>query len=234
MQYDLFADQELYVQTPFTDCVVCLVGSFSVSTKQLVKKLCEMGADCKPSTKISRNVHYVIVGDNPPADQMEYLRNLNFHGYYPRLLSERDYQDICKGHYAPYQVPKNIQKTLHLTLQHFLTSHPTLQPGENLLYTHELFVAPDTQTPQEILFQQLGDLGIYANSYIDDTTDFIIISENSLQHLQEGHTDATLQYIEQQYNASHTQTYRYTMLSEKELLNWIGATTTPFNANIPT
>lgn len=224
MQYDLFADQGVDFQTPFTDRVVCLVGSFHLPIKQLAKKISEMGADCKPSTKISRNVHFVLMGDNPPAEQLEYLRMLNFHGFYPRILSEKDFQDICNGHYAPYMVPEKIQKTLHLSLQHFLTSHPTLRPQENQLYTHELFVASDTHTPQDMLYQQLGDRGIYANGYMDDTTDIIIISDASLQHLQEGQTDATLQYIEQQYNESHTQTYRYTMLCEKELLDWLAAT----------
>lgn len=234
MQYDLFADQELDLQTPFTNRIVCMVGSFRTSPKQIAKKLCEMGADCKPSTKISRNVHYVLVGDNPPSDQMEYLRTLNFHGFYPRILNEKDYHNICKGHYASYQVPEEIEKTLHLTLQHFLTSHPTLRPGENQLYTHEFFVAADTCTPQNVLFQQLGDRGIYANGYMDDTTDYLVISEASLQHLQEGNTDSTLQYIEQQYNASHTQTYRYAMLSEQELLDWLNASTSLENTNTTT
>ena len=224
MQYDLFADQEFVTQTPFTGRTVCVLGTFTLPTKQLIKQLCEMGADCKPTTKVSRNVHFVLVGENPPLEQIEALRNLNFNGYMPRIISEMDFHEIRNGHYASYEVPEKIQKTLHLTLSHYTTLHPTLDPTVNSLYTREIFVAPDTRTPQETFFQKLGDKGIYANTYIDDTTDMIIISADSLQRLKEGKSDNTIQYIEQQYNLASTQTFRYVILCEDEVLAWLIAT----------
>ena len=58
-------------------------------------------------------------------------------------------------------------------------------------------------------------------TYIDDTTDILVISNDSLRHLQEGKTDDTLRYIEQQYNQSRAQAFRFVMTSEAELLAWL-------------
>ena len=67
----------------------------------------------------------------------------------------------------------------------------------------------------------LGNNGIYANAYIYETTDIIVLSDRSVQHLREGLSDDTLHYIQQQYNQSRAQTFRFRMTSESELLTWI-------------
>lgn len=223
MQYDLFADLEVDTTTPFTDRIVCVLGTFSIPTKQLISKICSMGGECKASTKVSRNVHYILIGQNVPGEQLDYLRTVNFHGYYPRILTESDFQAISQGHYAGYEVAQTIQKQLHLTYQHYLTLRPQLKAHSTILYTSELYVAPDTHTPQAELFQRLGDRGIYANAYIDDTTDYIVISDATLHRLEQGEGDEVLHYIEQRYNASHTQSYRYAILSESDVLQWLNA-----------
>ena len=64
--------------------------------------------------------------------------------------------------------------------------------------------------------------GVYANAYIDDTTDALVISDASLQRLRDGQTDDSLHYIEQCYNQSRSQAFRYVMTSEGELLAWLG------------
>lgn len=217
MQLDLFADQPVDTSTPFTDRVVCIVGTFRLPQKQLIKRITEMGGDCKATTKVSRNVHYVLMGENAPMEQCEALRTLNFNGYQPRVLGQTELDEILAGRYDAYRVPQTITKDLHLNLQHYLALHPTLDNQSNMLYTRELYVAPDTLTPQMELYQQLGNRGIYANPYIDDTTDYIVISDASLARLQRGETDETLRYIEEQYNASRSPAYRYVMLSESEV-----------------
>ena len=91
----------------------------------------------------------------------------------------------------------------------------------NTLYTRELFVPSDTRTPQDELYQKLGDHGIYANSYIDDTTDVIVLSDLTLERLKAGETDDTIRTIEKAYDESRSQTFRFVLTSEHELLEWL-------------
>ena len=219
MQYELFSDSDFQQETPFTRRYVCLLGSFHTATKALQKKLQALGADVKPG--LSRNLHYVVLGRNVPAESLEHLQQLAYHGYQPKELSESNLDDILQGHYNPYFVPEQTSKDLHLTLRHYLSAQVQYDSGDNPLYMEELYLAPDTEIPQGEFYQMLGNLGIYANAYIDDTTDIIVLSDRSVQHLREGKSNDTLRYIEQQYNKSRAQTFRFRMTSEGELLAWI-------------
>ena len=141
-----------------------------------------------------------------------------YNGYKPKVLNENDLESILAGHYSQYIVPEQITKDLHLTFQHFLNNRFRYEDGMNPLYMKELYLAPDVPAD---FFQMLGNRGVYANTYIDDTTDALVISNTSLRHLQEGQTDECLHYIEQQYNKSRAQAFRFTMTSEGELLAWL-------------
>ena len=219
MQYELFGDSDFQQETPFTHRSVCLLGTFRTPTKNLQKRLQALGAEVK--TGLSRNLHYAVLGENVPAEARERLEGLAFHGYQPRVLTESEMEDIFGGHYSPYFVPEQTAKDLHLTLRHYQNARLSYEGSMNPLYTKELYLVPDTQTPQLQLYQMLGNRGIYANAYIDDTTDVLVISDNSLQHLRDGQTDESLRYIEQQYNQSRAQTFRFRMTSEGELLSWL-------------
>lgn len=221
-QLDLFSDDSFSVDTPFTERVVCVLGTFSMPQKQLFLRLKQMGAECKPGLRVSRNVHFVLVGNNPPQEQLDYLQTLAFHGFVPRVLHQQELDDIFQGHYAPYRVDKRIRKDLRLTYQHYEQFRLDLYSRQNLLYTRELYVAPDTKIPSEEFYQLLGDRGIYANPYIDDTTDAIVISDASLERLKKGETDDVIHYIEGKYNATRSQNYHYTIISEGELVEWLG------------
>lgn len=219
MQYELFNDSEFQQETPFTRRSVCLLGTFRISTKTLQKKLQVLGAEIKQG--LSRNLHYAVMGRNVPADAMEHLQQLAFHGYQPKVLDENDLENILQGHYSHYFVPEQTQKDLHLTIRHYLNARLNYDENENPLYMKELYLAPDTEVPQAELYQMLGNRGIYANAYIDDTTDAIVISNRSLQHLRDGQSDEFLRYIEQQYNKSRAQTFRFRLTSEGEILAWL-------------
>lgn len=221
MQYSLFSDDDFVQPKPFQDRVVCILGTFRQSSKVIVQRFSELGSDCRISTKVSRNVHYVLMGEGIPFEQMNALNYLNFNGYYPRSLSQSDIDNILNGHYSSYIEPIEIKKDLHLTLQHYLQFKLDYSSSINPLYTRELFVAPDTSFPQNDLYQLLGDRGAYANSYIDDSTDIIVISDASVKNLRDGGTDDVLQLVERTYNTSRSQSYRYVMTSESELLTWL-------------
>ena len=216
---DLFQD---YVpETPFTDRVVYAIGHFRQSPRTLQGLLHSMGADFKPSVRLSRNVHYLLIGQDPPQDQLDYLQTLHFNGYHPRILYQAELDDILSGHYAGYQTPIEIQKHLRLTIAHYQQLHVDYSHELNPLYMHELFVSPDTITPQRQLYQMLGNRGIYANSYIDETTDVLLISNHTLRLLEQGETNDVITYIQQTYNSSRATAYRFVMTSEDELLSFL-------------
>lgn len=216
MQYELFSESDFQQETPFTRRSVCLLGNFHQNAKALRQKLQALGADIKQG--VSRNLHYVVLGKDVPTDALEYLQQMAYHGYQPKKLSESDLEDILQGHYTPYFVPEQTEKDLHLTFQHYLNTQVSYESSDNPLYMMELYLAPDTQPD---LYQMLGNRGIYANAYIDDTTEILVLSDNTLQHLREGKTDNTLHYIEQQYNQSRAQTFRFRLTSEDKLLAWL-------------
>lgn len=221
---ELFGESAQESQSPLAGRVVCMLGSFAQSSATMQRKLREQGADYKPSTRVSRNVHYVLVGRGAPQDQLDYLDTLAFNGYHPRVLRQPDWDAIQQGQWEEYRVPQQIEKHLHLTLRHYQSSRVDYSARMNPLYMRELYIAPDTETPQEQLYQLLGDRGIYANPYIDDSTDVLVISERTLDHLRQGETDEVLRAIESTYNASRAQQYRYVMTTERELVQWLTET----------
>lgn len=218
MQYELFSEADFQQETPFIGRSVCLLGTFRMAPKAIQQKLQALGADIKQG--LSRNLHYVVLGRNVSEESLEYLQQLAYNGYNPKVLNEADLEDILQGHYSPYVVPEQITKDLHLTLQHYLNARLSYE-GQNPLYMKELYLSPDTIVSQEEFYQMLGNRGIYANAYIDDTTDVIVLSDISFQHLKDGASDDTLRYIEQQYNQSRAQTFRFVMTNESELLEWL-------------
>lgn len=213
MQYELFSDADFQQESPFAGRAVCLLGGVP---KSLQQRIVALGAEIKQG--LSRNVHYVVLGKNPSADSLDYLQQLAYNGFKPKVLNGNDLEDILQGHYSPYVVPEQIRKDLHLTLQHYLNSRLSYEGAMNPLYMKELYLPPDAPTA---LYQMLGNRGIYANTYIDDTTDVVVISDSSLRHLQEDTSDDTLHYIEEQYNRSRAQAFRFVMTSEGELLAWL-------------
>lgn len=213
MQYELFSDADFQHDSPFRERAVYLAGSVPKSLRQ---SLIDAGADIRPT--LSRNVHYVVWGENVSAETQDSLQRLVYNGYNPKVLSPQDVSHILQGHTDQSVVPLQISKDLHLTFTHYLDARFRYDGSINPLYMKELYLAPDLPTE---LYQMLGNRGIYANAYIDDTTDVLVLSNDTLNHLREGSSDDTLRYIEQQYNASRSPAFRYVMTSEGELLAWL-------------
>lgn len=216
MQYELFSDEDFQNESPFAGRAVCLIGTFRWASKVLQQKLQGLGAEIKQG--ISRNLHYVVIGKDAPADTEERLWQLALHGFLPKVLNEQDIENIFEGQYSAYAVPEQIHKDLHLTYRHYLSLQFNFEEGGNPLYTKELYLPSDVQTD---LYQRLGNQGVYANPQINETTDVIVLTDASLRHLRDGQTDEALRYIEEQYNQSRAQTFRFRLTGESELLAWL-------------
>jgi len=220
MQYGFFTDEDFRQTTPFTDRVVCVVGNLGSNASSVRKRILDFGA-IEVRTSVSRGVHYVIMGNHVPDSHLSALDELNFNGYYPKVLHKAELDDIFAGHYAAYNTPSEVTKSLVLGIQHYNTLKAGLTPGVNSLYTEELFVPSSLQLSQPQLLQQLGDLGVYANSYIDDTTNILLLPDESISHLKEGTTDDVILYIQDSYNAMRAQNFAFQMIAESDILAWI-------------
>lgn len=216
MQYELFCDADFLQEQPLAGRSICLLGTFRQTSKALRQRLKDQGADVKQG--LSRGLHYVVLGENVPADTEDRLSQFAFHGYQLKVLNEQGLEDLLNAQDASAVVPEQIGKDLHLTYGHYLSLRLNYEERENPLYTKELYLPQDVQPA---LYQMLGNHGVYANAYIDDTTDVIVLSDASLLRLQEGQTDETLRYIERQYNQSRAQTFRFSLTSERELVEWL-------------
>ncbi len=220
MQYGFFTDEDFKQTTPFTDRVVCIVGNLGSNMSAVKKRILDFGA-IEVRTSVSRGVHYVIMGNDVPDSHLSALKELNFHGYYPKVLHKAELDDIFAGHYAAYNTPSELTKSLTLGIQHYNALKVELTPGVNSLYTEELYVPSSMHKSQPHLFQQLGDLGVYANNYIDDTTNILLLPDESISHLKEGTTDDVILYIQNSYNAMRAQNFAFQMISESDILAWI-------------
>ena len=218
MDLTLFGDS--YVpDTPFASRQVCISGTFRQPLRTLQQRLKQLGAEIVP--RPGRSVHYVLLGEQPSAEHANLLRSLAFNGFEPRTLRQAELDDILAGHYREYRVEAEIEKHLRLTIEHYEHLRVDFSRGLNPLYTRELYVSPHTLTPQSQLYQMLGDRGIYANPYIDDTTDVIVLGQAEMELLRQGQTDDVIEYIQQTYNQSRSLTFRYAMTSEPELLSFL-------------
>jgi hypothetical protein len=220
MQYGLFTDEDFRQSTPFTDRVVCLLGNLGVNLSSVRKRILDFGA-AEVRTSVSRGVHYVIVGDGVPEPQLTALEELNFHGYYPKVLHRADLDKIFSGHYSDYLTSPETVKALTLGLPHYNRLKAELTPGVNTLYTREMYVPFATQADSAVFYQQLGNMGIYANNYIDETTSLLLLPDSSLQHLREGVTDETILYIQNSYNNMRAQNFTFQLLAESDVCSWI-------------
>lgn len=209
-------EEDLY---PLTGRVVCVLGSFNQNMSIIQDFFQKKGAEFRPGAKPNRNTHYVLMGEQPPVQYVEYMQTMAFHGFCPRVLYQSDMDALLSGEdINRYLVPKDIRKNLKLSYQHYELSRVDFSKRMNPLYTHELFVASDTHIPTEQLYLLLGSRGVYANNYIDDSTDTILLSDACIERLRRGDTDDTIQYIEKTYNNSKSQYFRYSILSESDVL----------------
>ena len=220
MQYGFFTEEDFQQTTPFTDRVVCVIGNLGSNANAVRKRILDFGAT-EVRTSVSRGVHYVVIGDDVPDSQLSALSELNFHGYYPKVLHKAELNDIFSGHYTDYTTSPEIVKSLRLGIQHYNALKAELKPGLNSLYTEEVYVPAVTQNSQPMLCQQLGNMGIYANSYMDDATNLLLLPDASISHLKEGETDDVILYIQDSYNTMRAQNFVFQIVSESDMIAWL-------------
>lgn len=201
---------------PFYDRKVVITGDFCFERKVLAAKLKQMGADI--NTTISKKTHFVLIGENPGPSKMEKLDKLIHDGYNIRKIYEKDLLDILNGEGGIYAVSKQVVKNLDLTYNHYESHH--LNPFEQSISGKEIFVDGNIVSGRLYLKQLLGNLGAYANEELFPETNICLLSDDTIEVLQQGTKNDTIKYIQDTYNKEKSVTFDFNFMGLSNLLNY--------------
>ncbi len=227
-QLDLFSQAEIpeSIPCPIMGRRVVVAGEFPRGRQNMKSTLLRLGAADVRFDKPQRSTHFLVVGDNPPVDTMEYYRLYRHDGYNIRLLYLQDIQSIQDGNYRDYQVPETVGKQLRLNRDEVywtpasISGHkserlasPLVLDSMSELYGREIFVHPSISKAHPQLCQQIGNLGGYANDAMADDTDSIVVPASLPREI--------LQDVEDYYNASRAQQFNIPFIILEDLLQYI-------------
>ena len=227
-QLTLFDDLEMApaLQCPFVGRRVVVTGSFALGRQALRSSLLRMGAAEVKFDKLQRNAHFLLVGENPNEEALKYHRLYVHDGYNIMKLYADDLQRIQNGDYAPYQMPEEITKDLHLTEEHLFWKAPDIDGLKNqrlpspvaldslsVLYGREIYVHPSIMNDMPELAQLLGCMGAYANTEMDEMIDSILISTSMPVEI--------CRSIEESYNASRATLFNIPFIILEDLMSYV-------------
>ncbi len=225
-QLSLFGDTDFALPCPFLGRRIAVTGQFEQARPALRSTLLRMGAAEVKFDKLQRNTHFLLVGDAPNADVVNYWRLYVHDGFNIRLLSASDLQRIQAGDYGPYQVEETMTKSLHLTHEHLYWTAPEIIGLKNIrqtsplvlqdmdvLYGKEIFVHASLLARQPELAQLIGCLGGYANTEPADDTDCILMPSSMPREI--------CQAVEQYYNATRSTRFDTPFIILEDLIAYL-------------
>ena len=132
-QLSFFDDLEMTpaLQCPLIGRKVVVTGSFDQSRQVLRSTLMRLGASEVRYDKLQRNTHYLLVGETPDQEVINYWRLYVHDGYNICRIDAEDLRRIQNGDYTPYQTAEEITKQLHLTQEHVYWKAPEITTLKN-------------------------------------------------------------------------------------------------------
>lgn len=211
-QLSLFDNSDLGLPCPLQGRRVAVTGQFAMGRQALRGMLLRLGATDVKFDKLQRNTHFLLVGEAPDTDVINYWRLYVHDGYNIRRLSPDDLERIKAGDYAPYQVEEEVKKCVHLTREHLYWNAPAISGLRNVrrpsplslqdldvLYGLEIYAHPLLLGQYPELGQLVGCLGGYVNAEMADDTDCILMPEAMPREM--------CLAVEEYYNASRSQRF---------------------------
>lgn len=227
-QLSLFdnTNEPLFTPCPLLGKKVVVTGSFTQGRQSLRSTLLRLGASEVRYDKLQRNTHFFLTGDNPDIEAENSWRTYVHDGYNIRRISAEDLEKIQNGIYAPYQMPDEIIKELHITQEHLYWVAPEISSLKNLrqvspisldsnnvLYNLEIYIHHSILAQKPNLAQALGCLGAYANTDMDDNTNCILTPKDLPQEI--------CRTVEEYYNNSHATQFNIPFLILEDLLRYL-------------
>ena len=177
-----------------------------------------MGADI--DTSISKKTNYVLIGEDPGPKKLETLDNLIHNGFNIKKIFQKDFDEIMNGYGDNYYTEREIEKDLDFTMEHYLRHHLTFDGMDNRIASKELFFGKGLKSRTHSFCQITGNLGAFGNWELSSEVNICILSNSTLEKLQQGIKDETIQYIQDYYNKNKSITFNFDFMSEQDILDW--------------
>ena len=227
-QLSLFGENDIEnaLPCPFIGRKIAVTGSFAQGRQALRSILMRMGAAEVKFDKLQRSSHFLLAGESPDPDVINYWRLYVHDGYNIMRLSALDLARIQAGEYATYQMDEQVSKCLHLTREHLYWDAPEITGLKNIrqpspvalkemdkLYGREIFVHASILGKYPELAQLIGCLGGYANTEMADDTDCILMPSDMPKEVCTA--------VEKYYNAGRSMRFDTPFIILEDLLVYL-------------
>lgn len=177
------------------------------------------GAEISPS--VTKNVRYMFVGESPATKDMEEWEKLLHNGFRIPIGHKEEAARILAGDIDWIVAMPEVRKALDFTMDHYRTHRVAFEGMRNIIASKEIFYGKGFAGDFYLFGQLTGNLGAFGdNIQIYPETDMCLLSDSTLLKLENGEKDETICYIEDFYNKSSTVTFKYSFLSESEVLDY--------------
>lgn len=237
------------LENPLKDRYVCLSGDFLVPSKRLSEKLLSIGAKPKrqeegKEDKISfkydptKYIDVFVVGNNPDEDAIKRIELNKHDGFSPIVINEEKLFKFIDGKFSEEDYIPIVKKQLILNLGYYNWTPPIIkgksfvsrvssplkfdEDGKiNPISQREIFVPDISGVDMYAFYQMIGNLGGYANREYFDDTNLILLSDATLQNLEQGIKDDVILCIEDVYNKSDANMFNVQFTSEHDFIKWV-------------
>lgn len=193
--------------------------------------------DTIPPVKESTN--FFVVGNNPNEDSIKRFELNEHDGFHARMINEEKLYALLNGVFTEEDfVPDTVEKQLHIDISYYNWTVPIIngktfvsrvssplqydaEGKQNPISQKEIYVPEIPGANMDVIYQIIGNLGGYANKEYYDDTNMIMLSNETLNKLENGIKDNVIQGIEDRYNKSDTKIFNIQFTSEKDFINWV-------------
>lgn len=203
---------------PFYNRAIVITGLFTQERSDFAKTLKSMGADI--NTTITKNTHFVLIGNEPGPKKIEKLDKLIHDGYNIRKLYQTDIDAILSGEWDTYHTEKEAIKELDFTISHFDKNHLAFDNDSNVIYGKELYYGKGFSGNFDLFNQITGNLGASGDGEITSDTNICVLSDVTIEKLKKGYKDETIQYIQDTYNNTKAKVFNFQFMTETDILSF--------------
>lgn len=193
--------------------------------------------DTIPPVKESTN--FFVVGNKPNEDSIKRFELNEHDGFHARMINEDKLYALLNGVFTEEDfVPDTVEKQLHIDISYYNWTVPIIngktfvsrvssplqydtEGKQNPISQKEIYVPEIPGANMDVIYQIIGNLGGYANKEYYDDTNMIMLSNETLNKLENGIKDNVIQGIEDRYNKSDTKIFNIQFTSEKDFINWV-------------
>lgn len=208
-----------------SDIRFALIGSFSLSKKELAERIVRAGGSDKIT--LSKNTRVVVKGEKPSENDLYKLKMLRHDGFHIPVITEREFMDILERRNISFHFPK-VRKRLDIDYDFIVNpEYRCLVPVSYDGITHclgcrEIFINHIYDPKIHLYWQIIGNLaGVGVNVFDPYETNYIMLGRSTLESLLKGEKDDLILLIEKTYNSSKSEKFNYKFILEDEFWEFV-------------